>query len=297
MSESKKKGDLLEDIVEGLCANYGKAKVSRNVSIMGKTGVAREVDVLIETTHQSFEIKIVVEAKNYTRKVDIGTVDAFLTKLNEVNGNVGVIVCALGFTSGAAKAAAQYGIQLFQVFDHELKNTTQFIPLRYVVPSMQSFQIILQHGAFGVGFELPIDTTRWRIHIGKEILSPQDATFYAWNKRIFPQKTGIQKADFGVVKISTDDNLARFIYAELAINIVVTEKYYLKLMPASYMKNISSGKGSHVLSVDAYSKSEDMIKNGWKAFDTREEMEEVARFQDTSPDVRGVTLTEEYTLD
>lgn len=297
MPGNKEKGDLLEEIVESLCSEYGGSKVSRNVKVAGKSGTEREIDVLIEAQHKSFDIKIVIEAKNYSRKVDIDVVESFVTKLGDVGGNLGIIVCPLGFTDGAMKTAEMNDIQLYQVFDHQLNNTTQLIPLRYIVPSMKAFQLRVEHSASGGGhFELPMETKNWRIHINQEILDPEEATVYAWNHDMLPKKTGTHLVDFGVVKISTVDEPKKFFYLELRMNIVVVEKYYLTLLPASFMKNVKSGKGSHALKIRAFSKHEDMLKNGWKYFETREAMEAAAAPDDTSPDMRGMSVTEDYTI-
>ena len=40
-----------------------------------------------------------------------------------------------------------------------------------------------------------------------------------------------------------------------------------------------------------------MIKNGWKLFNTRQEMEDAANQHDTSEDVKKLIVTESYTLD
>ena len=294
---SKQKGDLLEQIVEKLCTDYKNAKVSRDVKVKGKSGVERQIDVLIEASYKSFDIKIIIEAKNYSSKIDIGIVDGVRTKITDVGGNLGVIVCPLGFTEGAVKAAALHDIQLFQVFDHQLGNTTQFIPLRYIVPSMKAFQVSIEHKASGGGrFELPMETQKWRIHIGKETFDPEEASVHAWNEGMLLKKAGTHLVDFGVVKISTVDDPKKFFYLELKMSIIVIEKYYLTLLPASFMKNVKSGKGNHALRIRAYSKHEDMVKNGWRYFETKEAMEAAAAPDDTSPDMRGMTMTEDYTI-
>ncbi len=114
---------------------------------------------------------------------------------------------------------------------------------------------------------------------------------------MFAQKEGEQIADFSIRKITTEDDTEKFFYLELKLHIRVNADFYLKLFPASFMKNVNSGKGNHNLYIDAYSKKEDMIKNGWKSFDTREEMEEAAKPLDTSEDARCLILTESYTLE
>jgi hypothetical protein len=65
----------------------------------------RQIDVLIETGSAEFPTKIVVEARYFSRKLDVKHVEAFLTKLKDVRAHVGVIVSPLGYTSGAEKLA------------------------------------------------------------------------------------------------------------------------------------------------------------------------------------------------
>ena len=148
---SVQKGDILERIVETLCADYNSSKVQRNVTLRGKSGVDRQIDVLIHANYKAFDIKIIVEAKNYNSKVGIEIIDSIKTKLSDVSGNLGVVVCPLGFTEGAIKAAELHDIQLFQAFDQQLGNTTQLIPLRYIEPFIQSYQIRIAHGDISGG--------------------------------------------------------------------------------------------------------------------------------------------------
>lgn len=288
---TKQKGDLLEQIVEKLCAGFGKSKVTRNIKILGKSGTERQIDVLIEATQKSFDIKIVVEAKNYSEKVGIEKVEALKTKLMDVGANLGVIVCPLGFTKGAVDAANLHDIQLFQVFDNKLGNTNQLIPMRYIDSYIDRYSLRIEHSSSGGGtFELPVDTRKWRFHIKDKILNQKEMVEYAWDNSLFPIKLGEHLVDFGVLKISTEENIKKFFYLELKISIIIKENYYLKLFPVSFMKNIKSGKGNHNLFIDVYSKKEDMLKNGWRYFETEEEMESVAEPLDTSEDAKKLAI-------
>ena len=107
---------------------------------------------------------------------------------------------------------------------------------------------------------------------------------------------GEQIVDFGVVKIGPADNSKEYYYLELRASVIISADYYLKLFPASFMKNIDSGKGNHTLNIDAYSKKEDMIKNGWKHYDSQDKMESEATIHDTSKDMHSLVFTESYTL-
>lgn len=288
---TKQKGDLLEQIVEKLCAGFDNSKVQRDIKILGKSGTERQIDVLIEATQKSFDIKIVVEAKNYAEKVGIEKVDALKTKLMDVGANLGVIVCPLGFTKGAVDAASLHDIQLFQVFDNKLGNTDQLIPMRYIDPYIDGYSLRIEHSSSGGGtFSLPTDTRKWRFYVKDKILNQEEIVDYAWSNSLFPRTLGEHLVDFGVIKISTEENTQKFFYLEFKISILIKEDYYLKLFPVSFMKNIKSGKGNHNLFIDIYSKKEDMLKNGWRYFETKEEMESVAGPLDTSEDAKQLVM-------
>jgi hypothetical protein len=62
------------------------------------------------------------------------------------------------------------------------------------------------------------------------------------------------------------------------------------------MKNVQSGKGNHILKIRAFSKHEDMVRNGWKHFETRVELEKEAIIYDTSPDMKNMAVTEQYKI-
>ena len=294
---TKKKGDLLEEIVETLCQGLDNAKVERNVKVKGKSGTDRQIDVLIQANQNAFDIKIIVEAKNYAEKVGIEKVEALKTKLHDVGGNLGVIVCPLGFTEGAINSAELNDIQLFQVFDNDLGNTSQFIPFRYIVPDIRgTAPVIESRSSAAAPFSLSVNRSDWRFYYKGNIFTLDDLEFFAWNNHMFPHKEGEHTADFGVVKIANADKIDDFYYVEFKLNFLVTADYYMKLFPVSYMKNIKSGKGKHNLFIDAYSKKEDMIAHGWRYFKTEEEMEKTADQYDTSEDARKLRMTHDFTL-
>jgi hypothetical protein len=60
---------------------------------------------------------IVIECKRYTRPVGIEKVEAFATKVRDVNGHQGVMVSAKGFDAGARAAAAEANIGLWTYHD------------------------------------------------------------------------------------------------------------------------------------------------------------------------------------
>lgn len=294
---NKEKGNLLEKITEQLCSGIKNTKIERNAKINGrKTQSEREIDVLIEGRQGPFEVKIIIEAKNYQNPVGVEKVESLTSKLDDVGGNLGVMVCPKGFTQPAKNLAQANGIQLFEVYDPELENSKLFIPLRYVEAEIQSFQFSFQHRAGGP-FEFPQDISRWRFHVENNILNARQLVAYAWNIGKIPQNAGEHTAMFNAMTISDSQNPEKIQYCEVSINAKVIENYYLKLFSASFLKNTQSEKEHFNLRIDAYSKEEDMVKNGWKKFDSLEAMNEAADIEAQPDGVRELLMRPHYTLD
>ena len=79
--------------------------VQPNVMLVGAiSGERRQVDVLIDhrwSPEQSS--RIIVDAKEWTRKVDIGDVEQFEGMMKDCRASRGVLVCTQGYTEGAVK--------------------------------------------------------------------------------------------------------------------------------------------------------------------------------------------------
>lgn len=298
MSQStKEKGDLLENVIEKLCSGIKDAKVSKNTKILGKkSNTEREIDVLIEGQVGAFKVRIVVESKNYKDPVGIEKIESLKSKLDDVGADLGVMVCPTGFTEPAKKLAEFDGIQLFEIYDPALGNCNLFIPLRYVEPAIKSFSFTVGHRAPGP-FSIPQDISRWRFHINEKILNTDDLAIYAWNKDMIPQQKGRHTANLGAIMFSDSERPSQIQYCEISINLLVIEKYYLKLFPASFLKNSNNGKQQFTLKIDAYSKEEDMIKNGWKKFETIDELNEAADIKNQPEGIRHLIIHNHYIID
>ncbi len=294
---TKKKGDLLENVVEQLCSGIKGIKVTRNAKVLGEQSkVNRDVDVLIEGQVGAFEVKIAIEAKNYSSPVGVEKVESLITKLKDIGSNLGVMVCPLGFYESAKNLAFANGIKLFEVYDPTLGNSKLFIPLRYVEPVIRSFGFGIRHRTQGP-FEITQDVTRWRFHIGNKLLNAKQMVLFAWNNNMIPHQAGQHTADFNAVTISDVNDPSRLQYCEAYIKIDVIEKYFLKLFPASFLKNIENQKEQFNLGIDIYSRDEDMLQHGWKQFENLDEMNKAAEIDNQPVGVRELLVRPDYSLD
>ncbi len=294
---TKQKGDMLEDILEQMCSNIRNAKITRNAKILGKkSNTERDVDIFIEGSVGAFDVKIAVESKNYAEPVGIERIESLKSKLEDIGAELGVMICPTGFTQPAQERARFDGIQLFQVYDPKLGNSSLFIPLRYVEPAIKAFAFQVQHRVIGP-FSMPQDVSRWRFHVGDKLLNSKQLITHAWNTDLFPQAAGTHLVNFNAMTISDVQNPGSVQYCELTATVDVIENYYLTLLPASYFKNVGNGKENFNIPIRAFSTEEDMIKNGWKKFDSMEAMNKAAEIENQPTGVRSLLVRPGYSMD
>ncbi|HYT41991.1 MAG TPA: restriction endonuclease, partial [Methylomirabilota bacterium] len=108
--------------------------VKQNQKIQGRSGVTRQIDILIEDNTSVYPIKVVVDCKHYKSKVDIKEVEAVWMLVDDVRANLGIIICNAGYTEGALKRAKDIGLlKLCSVLDLQNKGFSVKIALPVVM--------------------------------------------------------------------------------------------------------------------------------------------------------------------
>ena len=115
----KKKWQEFERIIAAIhAATDGAVAVTWNDEING-----RQFDVSVRFKHGFHEYLTVIECKDYAGKVPVEKVDAFVTKIRDINANKAVIVAANGFQSGCLDVARRHGITLLTLHESVEKTT------------------------------------------------------------------------------------------------------------------------------------------------------------------------------
>lgn len=294
---TKQKGNLLESIVKQLCSSIKNAKVTKNAKILGKgTLDKREIDVLIEGQIGAFPVKIIVEAKHYARPVGVEKVESLKSKLDDIGGNLGVLVCPVGFTRGAKNLSRSNGIRLFEVVDSQLGNSNLLIPLRLIMPELKAYSYEVRHRTIGE-FSIPQDVSRWVFHVGGNKLTAKQLAWHAWNTEMIPQKAGEHVADFNAMTMSDTENPCQLQYCEIKIHIVVVEKYFLKLLPASFFIDSESREQHFNLSIHMASRTQDMAKYGWIEFNSLKELNRAAEIDNQPEGISELIMKPTYEVD
>jgi hypothetical protein len=140
------------------------------------------------------------------------------------------------FTQPAKNAADARGIQLFEVYDHRLANTSLLLPVRLVRPELSHYAVRVQHRSGG-RFSLPVDWSQWRFHSGNERLTIEELALKALRNGRVPPTTGTHQVNVGAVTIEDALRPGELQCCEIEFSVEVKERYYLKLFPASFIKN------------------------------------------------------------
>lgn len=99
------------------------SEVTFNTHIMGRYSEhMRQVDVLVE----DYEGKtLVIDAKHYSKKVDVKTVESFISMLKDLGADLGILVSEKGFTKSAINRA-HYGEDNIEVDILSLNDFKEF---------------------------------------------------------------------------------------------------------------------------------------------------------------------------
>jgi hypothetical protein len=107
-----------EELAAGIQGDLAPdAVVKKNVKLLGRSGTQRQIDILIEQDTGQFQLRVVIDCKNYKNPVDIKDVEMFLGLVEDVGAHKGAIVAANGFTEAAKQRAAGAGLDLFRLVD------------------------------------------------------------------------------------------------------------------------------------------------------------------------------------
>lgn len=141
----KNTGKELEAVVarvyEFLSEQDVNTTVRKDVKLESPDGL-RQFDVVLETeiaqsSTSKIELLTVVEVRDYKPKLKVDAIDAFVSKMQDVKANKGIIVSRTGFQKGAVRKAKRLGIDLYTV--QHLERLKDFQPQTPVVMHLVKF--------------------------------------------------------------------------------------------------------------------------------------------------------------
>ncbi len=108
--------------------------VSRNTSIVGRSGATHQIDVYWDFTRAGIRHRVAIECKDHQKPIDKGYIQEFHAKLNDIGNVVGLVVAKNGYQEGAEIYAKHYNIETITI--DQLPHMGQLLGLRLSVVAL-----------------------------------------------------------------------------------------------------------------------------------------------------------------
>jgi hypothetical protein len=123
-----------ENIVfEALSIHHMHDLLKQDFHIIGKYSKrSRQIDIYIQQNINNIEFITIIDCKNYNKKINVKTVESFISMVEDVGADYGIIISELGFTKSALLRAVNNprGIDLdiydFKDITHHLQGESAF---------------------------------------------------------------------------------------------------------------------------------------------------------------------------
>jgi hypothetical protein len=128
-----------------------KAEVTHDVKLDGRySGRKRQIDILVREQVGQYDIKIIIDCKDYKSPVDVKAVEEFYGLLSDVGAQKGVLVCPKGFTTTAKTRAEGLQIDLYSPVDTEAHKWR----VKVTIPATCDFRKVMM--SFGISMSAPL---------------------------------------------------------------------------------------------------------------------------------------------
>jgi predicted helicase len=142
----------------------GSVTAEHNVTLVGRSGAPRQIDVLARHRNGLYEHLVVIECKYWKDGVSRLHVDALVNAVRELNASRGVIFSVAGFESGAITQAQNDGIDLFKI--RELTDEEWGLPGRNVDFYITYMQNSFANISFPCLYTLSMPTLHFNLMFG-----------------------------------------------------------------------------------------------------------------------------------
>jgi Restriction endonuclease len=95
-----------DEVFEELTRRYPGVSIWRNAKVLGRISqTLRQIDILIEAHILDSPIRIIVDAKNRTKPIDVNDVESFVAMMSDVEAHRGILISTNGYTKTATLRA------------------------------------------------------------------------------------------------------------------------------------------------------------------------------------------------
>lgn len=134
----KNQGKQLEKtirLIQETFKDSDNTKIYSNYKIPNESGNNREIDVLIVSKINDFQIMIAIECKGYSKKIPVEKIEAFQSKCERIKEiNKKIFISSKGFQSDAINSANYFGIELLTAEEISIEIIRNLIPIWQLKP-------------------------------------------------------------------------------------------------------------------------------------------------------------------
>lgn len=248
-ADYKKLEKLVAKIQQDFAPN---STVTHNVRIAGKSGAQRQIDVLVEDKVGQYNIRIVLDCKDYKHPVDIKDVDECAGLFEDVSAMRGVIVCPAGFTKFAKARAQQLQIDLYSPIDTNAHKWQA----RLKIPAICDFREARM--SFGVStsapfpFKLPdnfITSSKVTdVETDEELGTLFSIATNEWNAGRYPSEPG-EHSRISILprKLKMDNGYGTQIPVDLTVGLLVSKHLYFGQFPVTRLSGFHDRIGDGII--------------------------------------------------
>ncbi len=214
------------------------AKITHEAKLPGRTKRSRQIDVLVEDKIGQYDIRIVIDCKDYGRPVDVKGVEEFWGLVDDVGAHKGVLVCPKGFSKAAKERAAGLQIEIYSPVDTDPHKWQ----VRATLPALCDFRearvsFTIRHTA-PMPFLMPPDFFHNTV-VHDEHKTPVgtilQTSLKKWNEGRYPTEHGIHRdlPIFECDKTFVDNGYGQLNTVELSASVLVEKKAFFGQLPVS----------------------------------------------------------------
>jgi hypothetical protein len=199
------------------------AKITHNAKL--------QIDVLVEDRIGQYQIRIVIDCKDYKTPVDIKDVEECSGLFEDVSAQRGVIVCPAGFTKNAKARAQQLQIDLYSPLDTDPHKWQA----RLKIPAVCDFRAA--RISFGVSCSAPVPFMMPNDFMniskvtdaksGQELGTPLSIASKEWNEGRYPIDPGVhERQPILPSELKMDNGYGMQTPIELSVGLSVEQELY-----------------------------------------------------------------------
>jgi hypothetical protein len=235
----------LEELVVAIQQDLAPgATVSHNVMLLGHdSGTNRQIDVLVEQSVGQYQMRIVIDCKDYGRPVDVKGVEGFIGMVKDVGAHQGSMVCPKGFTPSAKKRAKRDHIALYSPVDTDPHKWT----MKVALPALCEFREAAI--GFAVSCSAPTPFTLQRDFLtaleafdsnGNSLGTLLKSALERWSEGLYPTEAG-EHSDvplFDSALVYVDNGHGTRVPITLTVNLKVKAERYFGQLPLKKIRGL-----------------------------------------------------------